>query len=153
MSNISSSSNISNMSNLSSFSNNSTNGLACPTASESDRQILFLLRYYPLFKILYYWYSWCISSMMTRLKQGVGSRLSFAVSFWKASSKFFSPSLVFLAMLPLSSCSPGKTGKWVKYLNARNNFQGLRCGALSTNCWQLLQVLICSICSPCSLKG
>ena len=46
MSNISSSSNISNMSNLSSFSNNSTNGLACPTASESDRQILFLLRYY-----------------------------------------------------------------------------------------------------------
>ena len=44
MSNISSSSNMSHLSNMSSLSNNSTNLLACPTASESDRQLLHLLR-------------------------------------------------------------------------------------------------------------
>ena len=108
-------SNTSSMSNMSTFSNNSTNPLSCPTASESDRELLLLLRQQP----------WNILFSKTRGRKLSQSFFFRTVSCWKGSYRYFFPSLVFLAMLPPSSYSQGMTdnGKHKKQIFARNHFQ------------------------------
>ena len=105
-------SNTSSMSNMSTFSNNSTNPLSCPTASESDRELLLLLRQQP----------WNILFSKTRCCKLSQSFFFRTVSCWKGSYRYFFPSLVFLAMLPPSSYSQGMTdnGKHKKQIFARN---------------------------------